>query len=211
MSPSPASPLSTKLLAASAPVRPAPPPARLHLGPNQPVACARDALRAIGLLPLREQAERARVLVEIGGVKTYWRRALSDLPPFHLTEEPDGGRKLLVWRAENASLQVFQRDAGTMRYGLVASITKHSVIFAQLPRHAFGSASVEQPATFKQIVALRSLLRLTPEESIPALHIASASRLIDAIVAEPILRRLIRACPVDPIQPNVATLNTEVL
>jgi hypothetical protein len=201
---------STELHSASAPVCPTP-PARPHFGSNQAVARARDSLLAIGPLPLREQAEHARILVEIGGVKTYWRRALSDLPPFHLTEQPDGARKLIVWRAEAATLQVFQRDAGTMRYGLLASITKHSAIFAQLPRYAFRSASVEQPVTFKQIVALRSLLRLTPEESIPALHIASASRLIEAIVAEPIVERLIRDCPVDPIQPNAAQMNPETL
>ncbi len=168
---------------------------RPRFASGQARALARSALSEIGQLTLREQAEHARVLVEIGGVKTWWHRALSDLPPFHLVEQPDGSRLLLVWRAEGPMLQVFHRGVGSTRYEPGPTITKHSAIFAELPRHAFVPGSPAQAATFKQLVALRSLLDLAPEAAIPTLHIASATRLIEAIVLEPVLGQLIRIHP----------------
>lgn len=164
---------------------------------GQALALARGALHEIGLLSLREQVEQARILIEIGGVKTWWHRPVSDLPPFHVVEQRDGSRMLLVWRAEVATLQIFFRPAGSTRYEPERILTKHSAIFAQLPRHAFVPGSFSQAATFKQMVALRSLLGLAPEAAIPALHIASATQLIEAVILEPVLAQMIRLHPAD--------------
>jgi hypothetical protein len=93
---------------------------------GQANALARSALYEVGQLGLHEQVEQARVRIELGGVKTWWHRPVSDLPPFHLVEQRDGSRMLLVWRAEAATLQIFSRPAGSTRYEPERILTKHS-------------------------------------------------------------------------------------
>jgi hypothetical protein len=152
-------------------------------------AAARNALHELGKLSLLEQAAAARIMVEIGGVKTFWHRGLAPVPPY-IQLVHDDEDILLVWNEADSSLHIFRRTDAEPRFTRVQVIAKHSQIFAQLPRYAFVPGRCQHLASLAQLVTLRNLLGLEPSTPIPDLHIASATRLIGSIVLEPLLTRL---------------------
>lgn len=155
---------------------------------------ARAALADLQGVGLQAQAESSRVLVEIGGVKTYWNRPLGNLPPY-CEVRIDVGQTLLVWRAEAAALDVFYRAATEARFTLARRETKHSRILKALPRHLFGPGKAEQPASFKQLVMLRTVLALDATAAIPDIHISAVTRLLNRVFVEPTLWALCAAHP----------------
>lgn len=156
---------------------------------NPAIIAARAAFLEIGATGLLEQCENARVAVDIGGVRTFWNRGISQVPPF-LPFDQGGESFLLVWHAENSTLRVFKRRPESRFFEPVETVTKHSAIFARLPRYAFKRGASAIPASPAQLVALRKILRLDPEAALPDLHIASAARLMTAVVLEPTVRAL---------------------
>lgn len=170
---------------------------------NPAVIAARSALQELGKLGLLEQCEASRVEVDIGGVKTFWNRGLMTAHPFMQVER--GEESILsVWNASDSTLHIFKRGVGTSYFERVETVTKHSAIFARLPRYAFVPGASAIPASFAQLVVLRKLLRLDPNAAIPDLHIASATRLIGLVVLEPVLDRLMAGRPELRAQPNAA-------
>ncbi|MBA4138216.1 MAG: hypothetical protein C0518_12945 [Opitutus sp.] len=55
-------------------------------------------------------------------------------------------------------------------------------ILALLPKRALVAASSEMSASAKQISALRKVLEIPAERSLPSLHCAMASRLLDRVL-----------------------------
>lgn len=160
--------------------------------PSREAIAARAALDEIGKLTLREQADAARVVVEIGGVRTYWSRGLAEVPPYiQLTK--DSEHRLLVWNGANSAVHLFSRTENERRFTPLQVITTHAAIFAHLPRYAFVPGQGEHRASFAQLVSLRSLLDLDPTSPIADLHIASATRVIGSVVLEPFLKRVFGA------------------
>lgn len=159
---------------------------------SREATAARAALHEISKLTLRQQSDAARIVVEIGGVKTYWSRGLAAVPPY-IQLQRAGEDLLLVWNEGDFSLHVFRRAGDDRRFTRLQVVAKHSVIFSHLPRYAFVPGRTEHRASLAQLVALRSLLGLDPASPIADLHIASATRMIGAIVLEPFLARTFRA------------------
>lgn len=155
---------------------------------SREASAARHALHELGKLTLHEQSDAARVMVEIGGVKTFWSRGLTPVPPF-IQLNSANEQLLLVWNEDDSSLHVFRRVGKDRRFTRIQVIAKHSMIFASLPRYAFVPGRCQHTASLAQLVALRSMLGLSPSAPIPDLHVASATRIIGSIVIEPFLAR----------------------
>lgn len=149
----------------------------------------RSAFNSVRVLDLEAQSSAVRQIVEIGGVKTHWSRPIhSELPPFRHIWAPDQ-QLLLVWR--EPELVIFGRRAASSPYEWLRSVSQHARVFESLPPYMFKPAAKAQPASPRQLMTLRQLLRLDAAEAMPELHVGAAAALINGFVVEPALTRLL--------------------
>jgi hypothetical protein len=152
-----------------------------------------DALQELGRIEtipnFADQDRESSVMVMIRDLATYWAKGLGAETPLFV--QHTAGVTKRVHLIDSASLMVAVYDCtGKDTWERRAILEDPEVIRASLPKRALSNASLGQPASLKQIAAVRKLLELPADRPMPALSAMSASRIMGRIVAENSVKEL---------------------
>jgi len=141
-------------------------------------------LNRLGQMPLAAQSQECVLEITIAGTPTHWTRPIGrDAVPYK-NSRSSKGRRLLIWDASTASIAVYESVPANNEWRRVLFTSDPAMILAELPKSMLSASDAKRAATDAQLSALRKLLDLPANASIPPLHISAASRLMDRILIE---------------------------
>jgi hypothetical protein len=140
-------------------------------------------------VPLPEQLDKCLRAVPLAGLETYW--TCDEVAPATYVRSVFGGTTRLFLLNESHDVAGVYEGSGDLwrRRAVTANL---EIVAALLPRRALSRVSGDLPASSKQVAALRKIFELPPERTLPALHCAMASRLLDRVLFDKHLTEIVR-------------------
>jgi len=151
---------------------------------------ALQELRRLETIPdYADQDRNCRVPVMIQDLTTYWSKGLCADTPLFVQHAIATTKRLHLVDTASSVVGVYDRTERNT-WERRALLEDPDEIAASLPNKALNGGAMGDPASVKQIAAIRKLLDMPAERPIPLLSALSASRILDRIVTEKAVKEL---------------------
>lgn len=137
------------------------------------------ALSKLQEVSLAEQLDMCVRTVRLAGVETFW-TSDETAPALYIRSVFGGTTRLFLLSESQEAAGIYEGSGDLWRRRVITA--KLETVVALLPKRAVSRAPSQSLASEKQVAAIRKVFELSSEQTLPPLHAAMASRILDRVM-----------------------------